>query len=469
MVVSNTDGKYSFSPLAAISPLDGRYHKDLKPLSQYVSEYALIKFRLAIEVLYLLSLADAKIIRKPTAKEKILLQKIVTSFTIEQAESIKEKESKTKHDVKAMELFLREQLQKTSLVDVLEMIHFGLTSEDVNNLSIRMMIRNSVNDVLVLELQKIQTILIKMAKAEKATIMPARTHGQYAVPTTLGKELAIFIHRIEKELELLTAYTLTGKVGGAVGNLNALTFALPSFSWQRFLKKLIESLDLQYNPVATQINPYDDIIAYFQILQRINNILLNLSQDMWRYISDGWFAQEVKKDEVGSSTMPQKVNPIFFENAEGNFGLANTLIDFFTRKLAVTRLQRDLSDSTVSRNFGMALGYSLIAYQNIYRGLKRVTPDRKKMEDALNEDWSTLTEAAQTVMRLEGVTDAYMLVKNLSRGKKIGREEWQEWVATLPLSEKSQSKLASLTPATYIGNAVAVTENIIDQQTKQKK
>lgn len=459
--MSNTNGKHIISPLAAISPLDGRYHKDITPLSEYISEFALLKFRLAIEVLYLMSLADAGAIRKFTTKEKNFLQQLVNTFSLDNAASIKAKEELTKHDVKAVELFLRKKLKKTSLSNVIEMIHFGITSEDVNNLAIRMMLRNSMNDILVIELQKIVSQLSKIAATEKATIMLARTHGQNAVPTTLGKELSIFVARLKKELLLLSAYKMTGKIGGAVGNFNALSFAMPAVNWQRLTKKFVESLEFDSNPVVTQINPYDDVIAYFQILQRINNILINLSQDMWRYISDGYFIQEIKKDEVGSSTMPQKVNPIFFENAEGNLGLANAVIDFFTRKLAITRLQRDLSDSTVSRNFGIVLGYSLLSYQNLIRGLSRVKSDRKKITESVNKDWSILTEAAQTLLRLENIENAYMLTKDLARGQHIDKEHWQEWVEKLPLSEKSKKRLSELTPQTYIGLAVEITENTV--------
>jgi adenylosuccinate lyase len=459
--VNSTNGNNSFSPLAAISPLDGRYHKDTTALYPYLSEFALIKFRLAVEILFLISLSDEKIVRKISTKEKALLENIVTSFTISYAENIKEKEKITQHDVKAMELFLREKLARTSLKDILEMIHFGITSEDVNNLSIRMMIRNSINDVLLPELQSIVKELKKIAGDEKATVILARTHGQNAVPTTLGKEIAVFVARLEKELSLLATFKLSGKIGGASGNLNALAFAFPKTNWQKFSKKMVESLDFTWNPTVIQIHPYDDIIAYFQIVQRVNNILLNFSQDMWRYISDGWFMQEVKKGEVGSSTMPQKVNPIFFENAEGNLGIANSLIDFFTRKLSVTRLQRDLSDSTVARNFGTTLGYSLLAYQSLLKGVGRIKPNRELLKQSLEEDWSVLTEAAQTLLRLENVENAYMLVKELSRGKKVDKSGWEAWVTTLPLSNGSKKRLLSLTPETYIGLAIPITEGVI--------
>lgn len=460
-----TPAPLPLTTLTAITPLDGRYRKDLATLSPFFSEYALIMTRVYLEIEYLLVLSKHGVIRKFTDKEKAILETIAADFTLADAQKVKKSEEKTRHDVKAVELFLREKLQDTSLSDIVEMVHFGITSEDINNLAIRHMLRRSVTEALLPELLKLLTTLKQFASEEKKTGMLARTHGQPAVPTTLGKELAVFSNRLEKELVLLSKYQLTGKMTGAVGNLNALVFALPKMNWQKVAEEFVSALGFENNPVTIQINPYDDVIAYFQIIERINNILLNLSQDMWRYVSDGWLVQEVKTGEVGSSTMPQKVNPIFFENAEGNIGLANALIEFFTRKLSVTRLQRDLSDSTVTRNLGIALGYSLIAYHNLSIGLSRVKPNREKMRDVLNEDWSILSEAAQTILRLEGITDAYMLVKALSRGQHVDQEGWQSWVSALPVPEEIKKRLNELTPETYIGLA----EKITEQTAKEKK
>lgn len=463
------DRSLPLTELTAITPLDGRYRKDLHLLADLTSEYALIMTRMYLEIEYLLILSQFGVIRKFTAKEKTLLVTIPKEFSLSDAKAIKTIEEKTLHDVKAVELFLREKLKNTSLSDIVEMIHFGITSEDINNIAVRHMLRRSVNEAVLPVLTTFTIKLSEFAKKEQKTDMLARTHGQAAVPTTLGKELAVFLLRIKSELRLLASYQLSGKMTGAVGNMNALSFARPDINWQKVADAYVEAADFRPNPITIQINPYDDVIAYFQVIQRINNILLNLSQDMWRYISDGWFVQVVKKDEVGSSTMPQKVNPIFFENAEGNLGLANALIEFFTRKLSVTRLQRDLSDSTVTRNFGTTLGYSLLAYNNLLKGFSRVIPDREKMRTVLNEDWSILTEAAQTMLRLEGVADAYMLVKKLTRGKRVGKTHWQEWVGGLPLSEKSQQLLLDLTPETYVGLSSELVEHATKTIRKEKK
>lgn len=450
-----------FSPLTAITPLDGRYRHELELLASSTSEYALIVTRLYLEIAYLLILSKHKILRPFTEKETVFLESLPQAFTIEDAEKIKEFEEKTRHDVKAIELYLREKLENTSLSDIVEMIHFGITSEDINNLAIRHMLRRSVTEGVLPELLKVRDSLTKWADREKNTVMLARTHGQPAVPTTLGKEFSVFLNRLNNELNFLTTFQLSGKMTGAVGNLNALVFAKPDIDWQKVADAFVNEVGFKTNPVTIQINPYDDVITYFQSIQRINNILLNFAQDIWRYISDAWFVQEIKKDEVGSSTMPQKVNPIFFENAEGNFGLANSLIEFFTRKLAVTRLQRDLSDSTVSRNFGTALGYSLLAYTNLDKGLSRIHPDKEKMKAILNDDWSILSEAAQTVLRLEGVKDAYMLVKELARGKKVDKSGWQEWVKKLPIQNATKEKLLTLTPETYTGLSQILTDQTI--------
>ena len=455
-----------FSTLTAITPLDGRYRKDLESLSSLTSEYALIMTRVYLEIEYLLILAQKKIIRTLTPEEKSQLIAIAESFSLDDAREIKKIEETTKHDVKAAELFLRKKLADSSLADLTEMIHFGITSEDINNLALRHMLRRSIDESLIPALSQFAEKLAETIKSEKHTPMLARTHGQAAVPTTLGKELLVFHERLIQELAQLAAYQLSGKVTGAVGNMNALVFAKPDIHWQKVAADFVSSVGFRTNPVTTQINPYDDVIAYFQILQRLNNILLNFSQDMWRYISDGWFVQVVKKSEVGSSTMPQKVNPIFFENAEGNLGMANTLIDFFTRKLSVTRLQRDLSDSTVTRNFGAALGYSLVAYLNLIRGLSRINPDRERMRQELNSDWSILSEAAQTLLRLEGVKDAYMHVKELARGKNISKTEWVSWVYKLPVSSVAKEKLAALTPETYLGNASQFDTSILKKKIK---
>lgn len=456
--------------LTAINPLDGRYFERINDLSPYVSEFALIKTRTEVEILYLLALADAGIIRLLTDEEKNLLRKSIQSFSLEDAENVKKEEAITRHDVKAVERFLRKTLQKSSLSDVLEYIHFGLTSEDINNLSYRLMLKRTLTDVLIPTIEQLLNELVSLSQAQKATPMLARTHGQKAVPTTLGKEIAVFAMRLAKELHLLKAHTFTGKLSGAVGNFNAMQFAYPTINWVQFSKTFIHSLQLTPNIVTTQINTYEDIIYALQTLGRCNMILVDFSQDMWRYISDNWFVQAVKTGEVGSSTMPQKVNPIDFENAEGNMLVANALIEGFARKLPVSRLQRDLSDSTTIRNIGTACGYSLLGVRSIQTGMSRVRPNEQQIKAALFADWTILAEGVQTLLRKEGVDDAYSLIATLTKGKSIQEKEWQTWVEQLPISEDIKEKLLTLSPDTYCGLAETITEQAItDIRAMQKK
>lgn len=448
----------ALGPLTAISPLDGRYRNTVGDLAPFVSEMALIRTRIEVEARYLVALSDFGLIRQLKAQERESLLKLGPELTLPQAERVKDIESTTKHDVKAMERAFREFVAGTSLENITEMIHFGLTSEDVNNLSHRLMLKRALKQICIPAMDDVVDNLAGKAKSYKSIPMLARTHGQAAIPTTVGKELANMAIRLSREIRGLEHIVLTGKLNGAVGNFNALHFAAPEVDWLYFSEKFVRSLDLKPNLITTQINAYEDMIKVFQAIQRVNNILLDINQDMWRYISDDWFVQAVKKGEIGSSTMPQKVNPINFENSEGNVQLANSLLEGMSRKLAVSRLQRDLSDSTTIRNVGTALGYSLIAYRNTVEGLERVSPNMPVIQERLNANWNILTEGVQTLLRRAGIADPYSMVAELSKGKKIGQNEWKEWVSSLDISDDLKTKLAGLTPTSYIGYAERLTD-----------
>ena len=456
-----TNKDLPLNQLTAISPLDGRYRDKTKELAEYVSEYALICTRFEIEAKYLVALSDIKVIRKLTAKERTKLNLLGSKITLADAVMVKKIEEETRHDVKALERAFRQMVKGTSLADITEMIHFGLTSEDVNNLAYRLMLKRATDNVCVLVLDELIDQLTARAQKYLSTPMLARTHGQAAVPTTVGKELAVFATRLNWQVLKLKEYQLTGKLTGAVGNFNALQLTYPTVDWLKFSSNFIKQFNLRPNLITTQINPYEDIIEFFQIYMRINGIIIDFAQDIWRYISDDWFVQEVKKGEIGSSTMPQKVNPIDFENSEGNLTIANGLFETLSRKLAISRLQRDLSDSTTIRNIGSVLGYSLISYKSILSGLARIRPNVEKLEKDLNKDWSILAEAVQTLLRKSKVTDPYSQIATLLRGEHIDREKWYDWVERLPIDQKQKTSLRNLSPKTYLGLAVKLTEEAI--------
>lgn len=458
-----------FNTLTAISPIDGRYREKVEALAPFSSEMALIRTRVEIEARYLAALSETDILRSLTAQERETLINLGPSLTFEQAQRVKEIEVTTHHDVKAMEKAFREMMAGTSLEDVTEMIHFGLASEDDNNLAYRLMLARAKSQVIIPALDQVVDGLVERARRFKSLPMLGRTHGQAAVPTTLGKELAIYASRLNNQVRKLENYQLTGKLNGAVGNFNAHVLAAPEVDWITFSKEFVESLGLKPNLYTTQINPYEDMIEMFQILQRVNGVFLNINQDMWRYISDDWFVQEVRKGEVGSSTMPQKVNPIRFENSEGNVQMANTIWEGMSRKLAVSRLQRDLSDSTTIRNVGLGLAYGLLAYRNTLEGLQRVRPNREVISNKLNKNWAVLTEGVQTVLRRAGEKDPYSLVANLSRGQRIGEEEWTAWVNSLPIDKQEKKRLSGLSPSTYLGYAEKLTEMAIEEIEQSRK
>lgn len=469
MAIAERQKPLPFLELTAISILDGRNRQDVAELAPYVSEYNLIQTRIEVEAAYLVALSDIGIVRPLTLKERRKLASFGANLSLADAKRIKKIEDETQHDVTAMTKAFRTMLRGTSLEKVVEMVHFGLTSEDVNNLAYRLILKRATDNVLLPALDNVVGKLTDQAEEYKDIPMLARTHGQAAVPTTVGKELVVFASRLNKEVRGLEKRSLTGKLTGAVGNLNALQAAYPHVDWISFSEKFVRSFGFEPNLITTQINPYEDMIEFFQNYQRVNGILIDFDQDMWRYISDGWFVQQAKAGEHGSSAMPQKVNPIRFENSEGNLGKANALFEYFARKLPVSRLQRDLSDSTVVRDMGVPLGYSLLAYKNTLRGLSLVLPNREYILQVLNADWTILSEGGQIIMRRFGVDDPYSLMLKLTRGRHIGEEGWKELVEQLPVADDVKGELLKLTPFTYLGLAVELTERAIQEIRRSRK
>lgn len=437
--------------LSAVTPIDGRYKRKTQELSAYLSEYALIKHRVEIEIRYLIFLSRYKFIRKLSKNEISLLEGIYLDFSQKDAEKIKILEEKTKHDIKAIEKFLILKFNQHKLSDLNEFIHIFLTSEDINNLAYRIMIKKSLNEILLKLLWEIQSKLFTISTKNKNIAMLARTHGQAAVPTTFGKEIYVFYKRLENEYRLLSNSILKGKLNGAVGNYNSFYFVYPGFNWINFSKIFIKSLELKPNIVTTQINPYEDIIFILQNLHRINGILLDFNQDVWRYISDGYLKLAVNEGEIGSSTMPQKVNPIDFENSEGNLILANDMIQSMINKLYVSRLQRDLSNSTVIRNIGTSFAYCLLAYKSLLSGLLRIDINKLKMGEDLYKDWGILAEGVQTYLRSKKFIHSYDQVAKLTKGKVFCENEFKQLIYSLKIPESDKQKLLTLSPENYKG------------------
>ncbi len=450
--------------LDALSPLDGRYARETAPLREYFSEFAYLRLRVRVEIDYLIALSrDAHLIRPFTNSEISNLQSLISHFSSADARAIKDLERTTRHDVKAIEYFLRARLAATSLADVIEWLHFGLTSEDVNIIAQALALRDSRDAVILPALDGLIARLVALARQYKSTPMLARTHGQPAVPTTLGKEFAVFLARLKKQRAILSAHRFEAKLTGAVGNLNALAAAAPQVDWLAFGDAFIRAHDLEPNPVTTQLLPFDNWLRYFDALRLTNSILIDFAQDVWRYISDDYLRSRAVTGEVGSSTMPQKVNPIDFENAEGNLGLANALFAHYAQKLPVSRLQRDLSDSTVRRTFGVALGHSLLAYTNLARGLDRIEANEEAMRADLESHWEVVAEGAQTILRAAGVPDAYESLKSLTRGKQLTESGFRAWIESLAVDETVKARLRALSPFSYIGLAERIVEKTVEQ------
>lgn len=455
----------------AINPLDGRYHEKTQALAPFFSEMALMRYRVMMECEFLITLSVAKVtkLRKFSPGEIEKLRALYKKFNTASYERIKSFEATTNHDVKAVEYFIKESLKKTSLKDTLEWVHFGLTSEDTNNVAYALMLSDSLEHVMIPEIKKIVKELDVLAKKYKALPMLARTHGQSASPTTFGKEMKVFVARLEKRLEGLQGIKIQAKLNGATGNYNAFMAAYPKANWLSFSKKYIESFNssrsqkLEANLITTQIECHDSYVAVFDTVRRINTILLDFNQDMWRYISDNWVTQKPKAGEVGSSTMPHKINPIDFENSEGNLGLANALFEFFARKLPVSRLQRDLSDSTVERAFGTAFGHSLLAYIMLSRGLGKISVNEKKITEDLLDHPEVVAEAIQTVLRREGYPIPYESLKALTRGKIVTMADFTTFIDTLTVSPKIKTELKQFTPESYIGLAPILASQVLDK------
>ena len=445
------------SPLAALSPLDGRYARTADPLRGYFSEQALIRYRVRIELAWLEALAGERAIReiKPFSRKTLVeLKKIRDAFSERDAEHIKNIEAETNHDVKAIEYWLRAKLGKNAEAQrSLEFVHFACTSEDINNLSYALMVRESREAVMLPKLDELVAVLKALARRHAALPMLSRTHGQAATPTTLGKEMANFAQRLARARQRIARVAVLGKANGAVGNYNAHVAAYPGFAWERFCRRFVEALGLEFNPYTTQIEPHDWLAELLDAYAHANCVLLDLDRDLWGYISLGYFAQKAKKGEVGSSTMPHKVNPIDFENSEGNVGIANALLRHLAEKLPVSRWQRDLSDSTAQRNVGTALGHTLLAWQSCLRGLAKLQAVPARLAADLEGNWEVLAEAVQQVMRRHGVPDAYDKLKAISRGKRLERRQLAQFVKELPIPAEAKKRLLALTPARYTGLA----------------
>ena len=439
------------SPLTAISPVDGRYNKATAQLGQYFSEYGLIKYRLKVEVEYFITLSENKFF-KTDAKLKNALRLIIENFSEEDANQIKKTENITNHDVKAVEYFLKEKLDLLGAADLKEWIHFGLTSQDINNTAVPMLWKDAVEFEYLPAIINLQKHLHQLAQSWKNIPMLARTHGQAATPVMLGKEMMVFVERLENQIQLFSHIPFTGKFGGATGNFNAHAVAYPKHNWIKFANNFLETkLGLQRQQYTTQIEHYDTLAAHFDTIKRINNILIDLCRDMWSYISVDYFKQQTKKGEIGSSAMPHKVNPIDFENAEGNFGMANAILEHLSAKLPISRLQRDLTDSTVLRNIGVPIAHTIISLKSLEKGLGKLILNEAKLKTDLDNNWAVVAEAIQTILRRENYPQPYETLKELTRGKEINKASVHEFINGLKISATLKKELKAVSPHNYTG------------------
>jgi adenylosuccinate lyase len=454
----------SFSSLTSLSPLDGRYAAKVDALRPQFSEYGLIRRRLQVEIEWLKALAaephfaEIPAFSPATVAE---LDALVAGFGPQQAAEVKEIEAVTNHDVKALEYWIKKQLANNAeVMRVSEFIHFACTSEDINNLSHALMLKSARDETMLPMLDKVLARLRELAHEHAELPMMSRTHGQPATPTTLGKEIANVVYRLQRARTRIVAVNLLGKINGAVGNYNAHLAAYPAYDWEQFAKRFVESLGLEFNPYTIQIEPHDAMAELFDAFARANLILVDLDRDVWGYISLGFFKQKLKAGEIGSSTMPHKVNPIDFENSEGNLGLANAVLRHLAEKLPVSRWQRDLTDSTVLRNMGVALGYTLLGYDSLLRGLSKLEAVPERLHEDLDANWELLAEPIQTVMRRYGIANPYEKLKELTRGNRISREGMQAFVQSLEIPATAKAELLELTPWGYTGKAAELARRI---------
>jgi len=455
----------SLTTLNALSPLDGRYQSKLDALRPYFSEYALIKHRAWVEVEWLKALAEAKDLAEIAAFSPETIQELdaaITNFSEDDASQVKAIEARTNHDVKALEYWLKEKFDgNPEIKKASEFIHFACTSEDINNLSHGLMLKTARDSVMLPFLNNLISRMSELAKELADQPMLSRTHGQTASPTTMGKELANVVYRLQRQQKQLAGNEILGKINGAVGNFNAHLSAYPHFDWESFAKRFVESLGLTYNPMTIQIEPHDYMAELYDTLARINTILIDINRDIWGYISVGYFKQKVKAGEIGSSTMPHKVNPIDFENSEGNLGMANAVLRHMAEKLPISRWQRDLTDSTVLRNMGVAFGYTLLGYDSCLRGLNKLEVNPARLAEDLDNSWEVLAEPIQTVMRRYGIENPYEQLKELTRGKGgINKASLHAFISGLNIPADAKQYLLALSPATYIGKATELVNRI---------